>query len=266
MRLVKIFQVILKGIGEQPRLRRHQLAKLQLLQIVGDENPFHLPVNGVGRRISLRIRTYPTVVVNGCVQRIRRVANVVTQPSCIKNGIGLGKISIAMLRNGMAVFAKGDHQPLEDLGCNVGLQPDPLWQKIIGMPGRLLAPGFERAIKAVTVGWKVDALDHLEIDEVVRLLRSLQGRLGSLPPAIRLGTKIGQLSFCLAQEGGNVGRQLLGCNPVDRAVAFIAPRPCRRDKARESPTGRPRFDAYWFSSHELLLRVRARLSVVPMAL
>ena len=135
-----------------------------------------------------------------------------------------------MLRDGATVLAKGDHQPLEDLGCNVGLHPDQLRQQIIGMTGRLLAPGFERAIEAVAVGRKLHAFDHLQIDKVVRLLRSLQGQLRSLPPAIGLRTEIGELGFGLAQKGGNVGRQLLGRYAVDRAVAFIAPRPCRRDK------------------------------------
>jgi hypothetical protein len=169
-------------------------------------------------------------MVDGSVQRVRGVAHVVAQPSRVENGIGFGKIRIAMLGNRMPVFAKGHHQPLEDLDCNVGLQPHSLRQQIVGMSGRLLAPGLQRAIKTVTVGRKFHALDHLQIDEVVRLLRSLQGQLRSLPPAIRLRTEVGQLSFGLAQEGWNVRRQLLGRDAVDRAVTFIAPRPCRRDK------------------------------------
>ncbi len=230
MRVVEVVQIVLERISQQSRLSGHQIGELQLLKVGGDKDSFHLPVHRVRRGVSLGIRPNPSIVMNGGVHGIGAVSDIVPQPSGIENRVGLGEVGVAMIEQRAPVFAESHHQPLVNLDRNVRLQPDSFGQKILRLARRLCALGRKFAIETVTIGRKFHAVDHLQIDEVIGLLRTLQSQLRSFAPAIRLGSEIGELSASVAQKRRDIRRQLFGGHAVDGAVAFVAPRPGRRYK------------------------------------
>ena len=70
---------------------------------------------------------------------------------------------------------------------------------------------------------RVEPCDAFEIDEVIRLLSVLQGKLCRIAPAIWLRTEIGDLNGGSAQKSRHRRRNALGSNPADVGVTFIAP-------------------------------------------
>ena len=123
------------------------------------------------RGVAVGIRSDPAVVLHRSVQRIGTIADVVSQPSRVENGVALGELGIPVFEQRMPIFAKGNHQPLVNFHRDVWLQAHLFRQQVVWLARRLLALGIQGAIKAVAVGRKGHALDAFQIKEVVRLLR-----------------------------------------------------------------------------------------------
>ena len=68
-------------------------------------------------------------------------------------------------------------------------------------------------------------IGRFQVDEVFRGLRRVQLRLGGRPPPVRLGTQVLNLIHrCIgAQKCRHIGGQRAGRQPVDQAMALIAP-------------------------------------------
>jgi hypothetical protein len=63
----------------------------------------------------------------------------------------------------------------------------------------------------------------LEINKVVRFLGILERELRRTPPAVRLGTKIGELRNRMPEESGHLGGNFLGRNAIYVFMSFVAP-------------------------------------------
>ena len=233
MGVVQILHVVLEGSSQPPGLRRNHVAELKLLEIGRDENAFHLPVHRVRGGVRLRVRANPSVVMNRRVQRIGAVADIMSEPARIENGIRFGIGGVAMFLQRITVFAEGDDQPLVHLNRRVRLQADSFRQQIVGMTGSFLAPGGQCAIEAVTVGRQLHALDGFEVDEVVGLLKALERQLRWTTPAVRFWSNVGQLVAGVPQKSRNIGRQFLAGHAIDGAVTFVAPGKSRLNKDYE---------------------------------
>ena len=136
-----------------------------------------------------------------------------------------GELRITAITQRMPILAKGDHQPAIDLDRDVRLQADSLRQQIIGMAGSLPRAWLQIAIEAVTVGRQLHALNGLEVDEVIGLLKALKRQLRRTTPAVRLGSDVGQLVASVPQKSRHIGRQLLARHAVDGTVPFVTPGP-----------------------------------------
>ena len=66
--------------------RGHFGFDFSLFQVRIDEGPLEFPVNLVAGRVPVRVGSDPAVVLNGGVQRLSAVADVVPKPAGIKNG------------------------------------------------------------------------------------------------------------------------------------------------------------------------------------
>ena len=64
---------------------RHAGLNVGFVQICADEGSFELPVDFVSNRVAIGVRPGPAVVLNGGVQRLGGVPDVVPQPSRIED-------------------------------------------------------------------------------------------------------------------------------------------------------------------------------------
>ena len=117
----------------------------------------------------------------------------------------------------VAVLAQRSLQPLPHLGGLPRLQADLL---------RPLAGGKDLGLKVQPPArQRAQRIGRLQVDKVLRSLRGVQLRLGGRAPAVRLGAQVLDLAHRRlgAQKGRHIGGQRTGRQPVDHAMALIAP-------------------------------------------
>ena len=191
-----------------------------------DEGAFEAPVNGVVGGVAVGIRPDPAVVVDGDVEGLRAVGDIVAEPSGVEEDGGFDGFGVLMLGGELAVVAHGGLETLPDFTGDVGLETHALGAEVgsaVGMRGNVR---IERGdVLVALAGQRSDEVGVFEVDEVVGGLGSDQLGLGAGTPAIGLRAEVGDLGdgFRRAEEGGDVGRQGFGGEAVDHGVAFAAP-------------------------------------------
>ena len=83
----------------------HLRLYLGLMFVGGYKRPFELVMNLVSRRVAVGIWSRPAVVLNGCMQRLGRVAHIVAQPPGIKDGHLLHGARVLARRRQASVLA-----------------------------------------------------------------------------------------------------------------------------------------------------------------
>src|SRR5207248_940985 len=79
-------------------------------------------------------------------------------------------------------------------------------------------------IKVVAAGWQLtEALQALEIDEVIGFLRLLKLKFGLAAPPVRLRAEVGDARDSLPQEKRHAGGDSSRGGAIHCAMAFVAP-------------------------------------------
>ena len=142
---------------------RHLCLHLGRVDVRGHKWPFELPVNLVVCGIAVGIRSHPAVVLDGGVQRLRSVADVMPQPAGIKENRLFHRLGFLVVGRHEAVLAHGGLQPLPHLGRLPGLQANLL---------RPLAGGKDLGLEVQPlVRQRAQRIGRLQVDEVFRGLR-----------------------------------------------------------------------------------------------
>lgn len=179
----------------------------------------------------------PAVVVDGCVQGLGAVPDVVAEPAGIKEDRLFRAMQIFGIGGAggseMTVFAHGCFKALPEFIGLPGLQADLFRAFAVGKDG-----GFE--IKAVA-RQRTEGIGWLKIDEMLWSLGALELRLSESTPTVGFWTEIFNLiesRFC-AQEGWNVCGKIRGCETIHEPVPLVAPAESRggADEKREYDGG-----------------------------
>jgi hypothetical protein len=130
-----------------------------------------------------------------------------------------------MRRLPLPVFAERSFQAPIHFHRDVRLQADMFGQVVIGIVCGRSALLVKFAIKLVaTSRQRVEPRDAFEVDEVVGLLRVLEGKLRRAAPAVGLRSKVGDLDHGAAQEARHGGRNFLRSDAVDGSMPLVPPR------------------------------------------
>src|SRR3984885_2051007 len=243
VRLPEVNNVAGEGILD-PLRALHQSREIGVLDVGGYVCGLELRVDFVLRRISVRIRPHPAVVLNGCVQGLRSISHVVSQPARIENNRLLHRCRRLMRRPPLPIFPERSLQAAIHFHRDIRLQPDAFRKVVVGMVrgrGSLLV---QLAIELIQPRrQRIEPRDAFQIDEVVGLLRILQSEFGRTAPPIRLRPKISDLKDRASQKSRHVRRNLLRRHAVDVSVSLVPPSPrphtLQDNEGRQPQTDQP---------------------------
>src|SRR5215470_3841409 len=230
---VEVNKVVMEWVGQSSRslyYRRKVLGRNIRCHVCGLEKT----MNAMLGRVPMGIWPDPSVVLDRRVKGLRSVGDVVAQPSGIKDDGTLDGKRRLVRRLERTIFAKRRLQTAIDLHRDVGLKTDMLGKIVVSVIRGCRLFFIKSAIELVTALWQwIEPRDALQIDEVVRFLRVLQGELSRIAPAIRFGSKIGDLNCGLPQEQRHGRRNPLGRHAVNVGVSFAAPGKCEVPRKRD---------------------------------
>ena len=119
------------------------------LDVGVDEGGLELRVDAVVGGVAVRVGAGPSVVLDGGVQRLRAVGDVVAKPSGEEDDLRLGGLGVLVGGDEGAIVAEGAFEALVDLGGDVGLQADLLrGQGKVGMRGLRGGEGADVVVAA----------------------------------------------------------------------------------------------------------------------
>jgi hypothetical protein len=192
-----------------------------------DEGGLELAVDGVfgGVAVGIFFRG-PAVVVDGDVERLRAIGDVVAEPSGVEEDGGFDGLGVLMLGGELAVVAHGGLEALPDLTGDVRLEAYTFGAELGGEVGVGGGVGVEGGdVLVALAGQGSDEVGVFDVDEVVGSLSGDELGFGAGTPAVGLGAEPGDFidGFGSAKESGHVGGEGFGGEAVDHGVAFAAP-------------------------------------------
>jgi len=192
-----------------------------------DEGGFELAVDGVVGGVAVGILFFgPAVVVDGDVEGLRAVGDVVAEPSGVEEDGGFDGFGVLVGGGEGAIVAHGGLEAFPDFAGDVGLEADLLGAEVggaVGMRGDVRVEGGD--VLVALAGQGSDEVGVFDVDEVVGGLSGDEFGLGAGTPAVGLGAEVSDFvdGFGRAHEGGRVGGEGFGGEAVDHAVAFAPP-------------------------------------------
>lgn len=182
-----------------------------------DKCALKLPVDVMPGGVTVGIGANPAVVLDGGVEGLGGIADVVAEPACIEKDSLLDGRAVLMGGGEIAILAQGGLEALPNLSGLPGLEPDLVWA-LAGGKGT----GLE--IEATT-GQRTESVGGLKVNEVLRGLGGAQLGLRGRPPAVRFGAQVLDLidGSGRTEKGGDIGGQVDDGEAVDETVALVSP-------------------------------------------
>ncbi len=238
---MEVVEVLVPLVVDDARLCGcHEGSNLGRLDIGGDVDRFELRVDVMLGGIPVGIgRFRPAVVVDGGVERLRAVGDVVAQPACLKqdDGLDTGQVLIGCAE--LAVVAKVGFQAfpylfdLPGLKANLGRGERQVRMLLLccfeclhelepaagkHTPVRAAARGTSRARRTGEIG-------PLKVEEVIGRLRVVQFIFRLVAPLIGFGAlvlnDVGRVA--VAKKSRHIRRQTFDGKAIDHAVAIATP-------------------------------------------
>src|ERR1700677_4657363 len=156
----------------------HQSREIFRLNILRHVGSLKLRMDAVLRGVPVWVRSDPAVVMDGRMERLRSIPDIMTEPTGVEDDgllYGMGRLMCGLP---LPVLAERSFQPAIHFHSDVGLQSHTLGKIVV----RILCSGcalfIELAIELIAAGRKrVEPRDAFEIDEVIWLLRILESEL-----------------------------------------------------------------------------------------
>src|SRR5258708_38908672 len=104
--------------------RGHTRLNLGSMQIGAHKRPFKLPVDFVCCGVAIGIRAGPAVVLNGGVERLRSIADVVSQPPGIEDGSLFYRVRVLVCGRKPPILPQRRLESLPGRGGLPGLKAD----------------------------------------------------------------------------------------------------------------------------------------------
>src|ERR1039458_5326929 len=161
-----------------------------------------------------------------------------SQPSSIEDDCALHRLRWLMRRHPLPIFAERSFQASVHFHGDVRLQTDALRKIVVRMVGGRRALLVELAIELVAaLRQRIKPGHAFEVNEMIGLLRVLEGKLRRTAPAVGLWPQIGDLVYRRGppKELRHVDRNLLRRHAINVGVPLIPHAKAKSDCMKTRP-------------------------------